>query len=151
MNEVHNITEGGGEDNTAEDPVNTVEDPVNTDEDAVNTALDDCEHSEVHRIVTEPGKLYVVLGDSVEGYYYVKCLASSSDYFVGNYLSVCSDDIPDNILVTETRETDNFYYKSIISEVFSVTEIVSRRQKKFTISKEELNEILVLIAEMSDT
>ena len=39
------------------------------------------ENSERIDIKTEPGKFYVVLGDSVQGYYLVKCLMSNFGQF----------------------------------------------------------------------
>ena len=67
-------------------------------------------------IVTEPGKIYVVLGDSIEGYYFVKCLLSSSDSFKGKYLSVCSGkEDSETIVLKENCETDSFEYESIVS------------------------------------
>merc|ERR1719186_318586 len=99
--------------------------------------------------VTEPGKIYVVLGDSIEGYYFVKCLLSSSDSFKGKYLSVCcGEGGSETIVLKENRETDCFEYESVVSEVFCVTEVNAK--KMFVINKEQLNDILVTIGEMVD-
>ena len=39
-------------------------------------------------VVPEPGRYYVVLGDSVEGYYVIKCLEMVKEHFYGKYLEV---------------------------------------------------------------
>ena len=118
----------------------------------LNSAAVDSEHTietDAIEFVTEPGKIYVVLGDSIEGYYFVKCLLSSSDSFKGKYLSVCSGEgDSETIVLKENRETDSFEYESVVSEVFCVTEITSK--KMFVINKEQLNDILVTIGEMAE-
>ena len=117
----------------------------------LDTAVDREQTIETDAIefVSEPGKIYVVLGDSIEGYYFVKCLLSSYDSFKGKYLSVCrGEGDSETIVLKENRETDCFEYESVVSEVFCVTEVTSK--KMFVINKEQLNDILVTIGEMVD-
>ena len=74
---------------------------------------------------------------------------SSSDSFKGKYLSVCSGkEDSETIVLKENREIDSFEYESIVSEVFSVTEETSKQL--FVIDKEQLNDILITVGEMSD-
>ena len=99
----------------------------------------------------EPGKFYVVLGDSIEGYYFVRCLSCSEAIFQGKYLAICSQNVPSsNIILRETREKDMFNFGSLVSEINIVTEFLDKNVTKYFIEKEELSDILVTIGEMSD-
>ena len=110
------------------------------------------ENSERIDIKTEPGKFFVVLGDSVQGYYLVKCLLSNLDSFDAKYLSLCSESaLPDVVLFKETRETDTFHVKTLVDEVHLVTKVLSNKAARLSVNKKELDDILVNIAEMSDT
>ena len=46
--------------------------------------------SEVFEVDIEPDRYYVVLGDSLEGFYVVKCLSTNADCFHGKYFTRCS-------------------------------------------------------------
>ena len=112
------------------------------------------ELSDTIKVDPEPGKFYVVLGDSVEGYYLVKCISNHLEHFLGKYLLLCSEIDPhdsDTVVFKETRENDSFEFESIVSEVLIVREISEKKKTTFVIDKEELNDILVTIGEMSDS
>ena len=99
----------------------------------------------------QPGKFYVVLGDSIEGYYIVKCLSCSDGNFQGKYLAICSqNETNSKIILRETRERDTFYFGSVISEISIVTQVPDKNVASYFIEKEDLNDILVTIGEMSD-
>ena len=116
--------------------------------------VEDEDESVVVKIVPEPGKFYVVLGDSFEGYYLVRCLSSHEDYFCGKYMCCCTEAAEgENVLFKETVERDNFMYSSLVSELFIVTEVSQKKNSRYTVfsvDKMELNDILITIGEMED-
>ena len=99
----------------------------------------------------KPGKLYIILGDCVEGYYLVKCLSSNGDSMTGRYLTQVPGTVFDTICAfQETRNSDIFRMESILSEVFVINEVVFQKKSRFSIEKEELDDILASIGELSD-
>ena len=94
------------------------------------------DESVVVKIVTEPGKFYVVLGDSIEGYYLVRCMSSHEDYFSGKYMCCYTEAAEvENVLFKETVERDNFMYSSLVSELFIVTEVSQKSNSRYTVSQ----------------
>ena len=101
----------------------------------------------------KPGKLYIILGDCVEGYYIVKCLSSNGDSMTGRYLTQVPGTVFDTICAfqeTRNSKSDIFRLESIFSEVFAVNEVVFQKKSRFSIEKEELDDILASIGELSD-
>ena len=102
-------------------------------------------------IDTQCGKFYFILGDSVEGYYLVKCLSSESDTFCGRYLKQDVGSLTESeVIFHETRVSDTFRVESILSEVLIVTETKLQNKIQFSIYKEELNDVLASISELND-
>ena len=109
------------------------------------------DQSESLKIDPEPLKFYVVLGDSLQGYYIVKCLTCGDEYFHGKYMSTRSESAQSNrVILKETQSKDKFALESIVSEIIVITEVNDKNVARLSIEKEELSDILVTIGEMSD-
>ena len=111
-------------------------------------------HSESVGQGAEVGKFYVVLGDSLLGYYLVKCLVTNvlDASFSGKYISLSSEKFPDKIMFRETKETDTFKTTTIVSELSVSVEVIGEKQaRRFSVNKVELDEILMTISELCDT
>ena len=100
------------------------------------------------------GKYFAVLGDCSQGYYIVKCLAGSSDKFSGQYLEQeLEQDLEDSdtLKFKLTSEKDLFDAETILVELVSVKPVVaSHRYKQLSITKKELGEVLLIVAQIDD-
>ena len=103
---------------------------------------------------TQPGHLYVMLGDSLQGFYIVKCLSSQDDCFTGRYLQQIFESESDGrcILYKETKEKDKFMYNSLVYELFGCSEIHDKGLSfpVFSVDKCELDEILITIGDLDE-
>ena len=104
--------------------------------------------------VTKTGHLYVVLGDSLQGFYIVKCLSAHDDHFTGKYLCQIFEGEADGqqLLFKESKDKDRFHYSSLVSEIFGSFEVHEKNVgfPVFSVGKTELDEILVTVAEMEE-
>ena len=98
----------------------------------------------------EFGKFYVVLGDSLDGYYLVKCSSSNLETFSGKYLALSSETLPGKIMYRETQDSDNFDSGTIVSEVSVSAEVLGKNTRRFSVNKEELDDILMTISQLSE-
>ena len=94
------------------------------------------------------GDFCVVLGDNLEGYYLVKCLSTTLDSFDGKYLKLSSEIIQDKVIFRETQACDTFFKRTIVSHIF-VTRESAGRKSNFIVNKQDLDEILLTISELS--
>ena len=69
-------------------------------------------------------RYYVVLADSPEGYYIVKCLNVTQDTFVGIYFSPLSSQDQTNSIFKETKEKDTFECKPHQRRSLLITQFV---------------------------
>ena len=113
-----------------------------------NKEVDDTE-SETCNLVAEPGKVYVILGDSFEGYYVVKCTETFEDTFSGKYFKEVPDLIIDQMAFKQMKDADIFFTNCIVAEL----EVIIDEQKnmtKFLATKFEMDEILIKVVEMKN-
>ena len=102
-------------------------------------------------VVAVAGQYLAVLADSPEGYYIVKCVSVSGDQFSGHYLEQQSEQHSENVIFKETNEKDVFDCETILVEVESVKSLVmSSRLKNVSVTKIELDNILLKIAQIDD-
>lgn len=94
------------------------------------------------------GRFYVVLGDSVEGYYVVKCMAALDKTFSGKYLKLTNDFVQNMIVFKETKESDGFDTNSVVAEL-TVVHDFSKSVTRFFATKSDMDDILMTVAEMS--
>ena len=95
------------------------------------------------------GDFCIVLGDSLDGYYLVKCLSTDGKTFVGKYFTLTHEKFPQKVSFRETQESDKFFLRTIVSEV-SVSKEMVKKTYRFSVNKSELDEILLTISELSD-
>ena len=108
-----------------------------------------CNTDSTETLVAVAGKYFAVLADSPEGYYIVKCVSVSGDQFSGQYLEQQSEQHSENVVFKETNEKDVFRCETVLVEVESVKSLVmSTRLKKVSVTKEELDNILLKIAQI---
>ena len=107
----------------------------------------DVEESVTCDIGIQIGKFYAVLGDSLEGYYIVKCASTQDSTFSGKYLMLY-DTLPSNLVFKETKNRDTFYKNSVLAEV-SVVHDFAKSMTQFLVSKVAMDDILLTVAEMS--
>ena len=91
-------------------------------------------------------RYYVVLAESPEGYYVVKCLNVSQDTFVGRYFSPLSSQDQTNSIFKETKEKDTFHCKTLLGEILSAEKVTLNRSVCVSINKVELNDFILTIA-----
>ena len=100
------------------------------------------------------GKFYIVLGDSLLGYYLVKCESNySEDTFTGKYFKLFSEhseSYPDRVMFKETKETDTFKNRTIVSEISVTLEVLGKKTLRFLVNKVDLDDSLMAISELCD-
>jgi hypothetical protein len=96
------------------------------------------------------GDFFVILGDSLEGYYLVKCLSTNADTFSGTYFELSSEKVPNKVIFSDTHKGDTFYKRTVVSQI-SVTRVsFDKRTSLLAVDKNELDDILLTISEMGD-
>ena len=104
--------------------------------------------------ITKPGQLYVMLGDSLPGFYVVKCLSSEVDDFTGRYMQQIfeSESNGQYIIYKETKEKDKFMYTSLVSELHGVSEIKDQNVSftVYSVDKSDIDDILLTVGEMGE-
>ena len=113
----------------------------------LETEDNDVEESVTCDIGINTGKFYAVLGDSLEGYYIVKCVSTQDLTFSGKYLMLY-ETLPSNLVFKETKNRDTFYKNSVLDEV-SVVHDFAKSVTQFLVSKVAMDDILLTVAEMS--
>ena len=103
-----------------------------------------------HTRMIELGKFYIVLGDSLEGYYLVKCLSTNGDIFSGKYFALSSETFSDKVMFRESQESDTFNKGTIVSEVSVFAEMLGKKPRLFAVNKRELDDVLLTISELGD-
>ena len=96
----------------------------------------------------ENGKFYVILGDCPDGYYVVRCSVVSEDKFTGRYTKEIAELDSNNIAFKETRSSDVFFFKSIVSELVVIPDL-NENSSRFMVNKVEMDEVLLKVSEMS--
>ena len=105
---------------------------------------------DVARIIVWCGDFFVILGDSLEGYYLVKCLSTNADTFSGTYFELSSEKVPNKVIFSDTHKGDTFYKRTVVSQI-SVTRVsFDKRTSLLAVDKNELDDILLTISEMGD-
>ena len=114
-------------------------------EDEEEAAEEEVETCDVH---VEVGSFFAVLGDSSDGYYIVKCVASSVTNFSGTYLVSTAETVQNKLAFKETRNRDSFHKNCVISELNAVREF-SQGVIRFLFSKDSMDNVLATVAELS--
>ena len=96
------------------------------------------------------GKVYAVLSDSPEGYYIVTCVNVKKGAFTGKYLSSVSSSDPERECFRETSNRDTFYFETVVEEILSAEHFRRDSLKCISLLKEELNDIILTVAEIED-
>ena len=124
-------------------------DQVITIEESEELSEEDVEESEQTVVClpnVEVDKLYVVLGDSLDGYYVVKCLSVIDDTFSGCYLKQVSS-FESELTYKLTKHNDIFLTRSVISELTIVPNVFNNTAT-FVVKKVDLDSILLKIDSM---
>ena len=95
--------------------------------------------------------VYAVLSDSPEGYYIVTCVNVKKGTFTGKYLSSVSSSDPEIECFRETSNRDTFYFETIVEEILSAEHFRRDNIKCISLLKEELNDIILTVAEIEDS
>ena len=96
------------------------------------------------------GKVYTVLSDSPEGYYIVTCVNVKKGTFTGKYLLSVSSSDPAIECFRETSNRDTFYFETVVEEILSAEHFRRDSLKCISLLKEELNDIILTVAEIDD-
>ena len=104
------------------------------------------------RVVLNPlsDKYYIVLADSTEGYYIVKCLSVNQTKFMGVYLSPVPSEDKDNSLFKETREKDTFLFETLLGEMSTAEKITVNKSQCISIKKVELSDYMLTISDIEN-
>ena len=105
---------------------------------------------EAVEIIINCGDFFVILGDSLEGYYLVKCLSIHADTFSGTYFELSSEKFPNKVIFSDTHKSDTFYKRTAVSQISVTRDDFDKRTSLVAVDKNELDDILLTISEMSD-
>ena len=94
--------------------------------------------------------VYVVLADSPQGYYIVKCLNVNKGTFTGRYFSPISSEDPASECFKETSNKDTFYFETVIGNLV-VDTFLCNKLKCIAVTKLDLNDIILTIAEIDES
>ena len=110
-------------------------DQTGSTSDIERTELEPSETSNesVCAFVPSPGHYCIVLGDSLQGYYLVKCLSNNLDSFSGKYLVLSGETLIEKAVFKETSETDTFNVRTVVSEVSVSAEAIDGKLNKFSV------------------
>ena len=100
-------------------------------------------------ISAQPGNVYAVLSDALEGYYIVRCKTVSRNSFSGVYLTQIVTEDPHKLLYQESKEKDTFQMESIVAELTHEMSSVGKL-KRFLVIKDELISVILTINEIGE-
>ena len=100
--------------------------------------------------VANIGAYYIILGDSLEGYYLVKCLSIGGETFYGKYLAVSNEILEEKVVYREMSDCDTFQVRTIVTELNIKKETFGKKTFRLSVLKSELDEVLLTLSEFSD-
>ena len=108
---------------------------------------EDDDGGEICDLQVKVGKLYVILGDSLEGYYVIKCSSLLEDTITGHYLKQITSSNTE-LTFKETKHVDKFFIRSVLSELLNVPDST---KTSYLAQKVDLDEILLKMVAMSSS